>query len=191
MADQYKKSKVSLPWLALPWCLGARIRFPKKPQGTSNKALMVADLVIGFRMMRARYTSRVTLQSPRRIDVTCIEGPFRYLDNHWAFEPVAPSAGRPAGGTMITFQIEFAFRSSLLQSLMGVLFDEAISRMVAAFEGRAKQLYGTGPSGAAPRSPHRTIARSVGMAMAWRSAHPTAHRGQPAPTSQGPGANSR
>ena len=103
--------------------------------------------------MRARYTSRVTLQAPRRIDVTCIEGPFRYLNNHWTFEPVAPSAGRPAGGTMITFQIEFAFRSSLLQSLMGVLFDEAVSRMVAAFEGRAKQRYGAGPSGAAPRLP--------------------------------------
>jgi coenzyme Q-binding protein COQ10 len=145
----------------LPWCLAARVRSAGTLPGTPRKALLVADLVIGFRMMRARYTSRVTLQSPRRIDVTCIEGPFRYLDNHWAFEPVAPSAGRPAGGTMITFQIEFAFRSSLLQSLMGVLFDEAISRMVAAFEGRAKQLYGTGPSGAAPRSPHLRRRRSA------------------------------
>ena len=136
----------------LPWCLAARMRSAGTLPGTPRKALLVADLVIGFRTMRARYTSRVTLQSPRRIDVTCIEGPFRYLDNHWTFEPAAPSAGRPIGGTMLTFQIAFAFRSSLLQSFMGAMFEEAVSRMVAAFEGRAKQLYGSGPAGMPRRS---------------------------------------
>ena len=126
----------------LPWCLAARIRFDKKLQGTSNKASMVADLVIGFRMFRERYTSRVTLQPPQRIDVIYVEGPFRYLNNHWIFEPVSRSADRPVGGTMLTFHIEFEFRSTLLQALVGGLFNEAVRRMVAAFEGRAKQLYG-------------------------------------------------
>jgi coenzyme Q-binding protein COQ10 len=126
----------------LPWCLAARIRSAEKLQGTSNKALMVADLVIGFRMFRERYTSRVILQPPQRIDVIYVEGPFRYLNNHWIFEPVVPSAERPVGGTMLTFHIEFEFRSTLLQSLVGGLFNEAVRRMVAAFEGRAKQLYG-------------------------------------------------
>ena len=126
----------------LPWCLAARIRSAEKLQGTSNKALMVADLVIGFRVFRERYTSRVTLQPPQRIDVVYVEGPFRYLNNHWIFEPVSRSADRPVGGTMLTFHIEFAFRSTLLQSLVGGLFNEAVRRMVAAFEGRAKRLYG-------------------------------------------------
>jgi coenzyme Q-binding protein COQ10 len=141
----------------LPWCLAARMRSAGTLPGTPRKALLVADLVIGFRMMRARYTSRVTLESPRRIEVTCIEGPFRYLNNHWTFDPVAPSAERPDGGTMLTLQIEFAFRSSLLQSFMGVMFDEAVSRMVAAFEGRAKQLYGGHRSDAAPRVRHHPV----------------------------------
>ena len=136
----------------LPWCLAARVRSAGTLPGTPRKSLLIADLLIGFRMMRARYTSRITLQAPSRIDVTCVEGPFRYLNNYWAFDPVAPSAAYPSGGTMITFHIEFAFRSSLLQSLMGVLFDEATSRMVAAFEGRAKQLYGAGRSAASRRS---------------------------------------
>lgn len=138
----------------LPWCRAARVRFAGSLPGTPRKTLLVADLVIGFRVMRARYTSRVTLQSPRRIDVTCIEGPFRFLNNHWTFEPVARSPGRPAGGTMLNFQIEFAFRSSLLQSFMGAMFDEAVSRMVAAFEGRAKQLYGVRPASVPRRSPY-------------------------------------
>ena len=126
----------------LPWCVAVRIRSAEKLQGTPHKTLMVADLVIGFRMFRERYTSRVTLQPPQRIDVIYVEGPFRYLNNHWIFEPVSRSADRPVGGTMLTFHIEFAFRSTLLQSLVGGLFNEAVRRMVAAFEGRAKRLYG-------------------------------------------------
>jgi coenzyme Q-binding protein COQ10 len=141
----------------LPWCLAARTRSAGTLPGTPRKELLVADLVIGFRMMRARYTSSVTLQLPRHIEVTCIEGPFRYLNNHWTFEPAAPSTGRPAGGTMLTFRIEFAFRSRLLQSFMGVMFDEAVSRMVAAFEGRAKQLYGVRLSDAARRVRHQSV----------------------------------
>jgi coenzyme Q-binding protein COQ10 len=125
----------------LPWCLAARILSAENLRGAPHKGLMVAELVIGFRMIRERYTSRVTLQPPQRIDVTCVEGPFRYLNNRWIFEPVAPSAERPVGGTMLTFHIEFEFRSTLLQSLIGGLFNEAVRRMVAAFESRAKQLY--------------------------------------------------
>jgi coenzyme Q-binding protein COQ10 len=143
----------------LPWCLAARIRSTETLQGTSQRASMLADLVIGFRMIRERYTSRVTLQPPRRIDVTCVKGPFRYLNNRWIFEPVGPSAERPMGGTMLTFHIEFEFRSMLLQSLMGVLFNEAARRMVAAFKGRAKQLYSAGGA-ARPREyrhPHHQI----------------------------------
>jgi coenzyme Q-binding protein COQ10 len=138
----------------LPWCLAARVRSAGTLPGTPRKALLVADLVIGLHMMRVRYTSRVALQAPTRIDVTGIDGPFRHLNNHWVFEPVAASAAHPSGGTMVAFQIAFAFRSSLLQSLMGALFDDPVSRMVAAFEGRAKQLYGAGAVGAAARSPH-------------------------------------
>jgi coenzyme Q-binding protein COQ10 len=138
----------------LPWCLAARIRPAGSLPGTPRKALLVADLVIGFHMIRARYTSHVTLQAPQRIDVIGVEGPFRYLNDNWIFEPVAPSAAHPSGGTMVAFRIEFAFRSSLLQSLMGALFDEAVSRMVDAFEGRAKQLYGASPARAARQSPH-------------------------------------
>ena len=119
----------------LPWCVGARIK-ERQPD------LIVADLIIGFRMFRERFTSRVALDPPRRIDVAYAEGPFRYLNNHWIFEPVCRSADRPVGGTMLTFHIEFEFRSTLLQALVGGLFNEAVRRMVAAFEGRARRLYG-------------------------------------------------
>ena len=114
----------------LPWCVGARIR-ERRPD------LIVADLVIGFRMFRERFTSRVSLDSPRRIDVAYTEGPFRYLNNHWIFEAT------PGGGCRIDFFVDFEFKSRILQHLIEVLFHEAVRRMVAAFEHRAQQLYGT------------------------------------------------
>ena len=120
----------------LPWCVGARIR-------ERRADLVVADLLIGFRMFRERFTSKVTLARPRRIDVAYSDGPFRYLDNHWIFEPVE-------GGCRIDFFVDFEFRSAILQKLIGVLFNEAVRRMVAAFETRARQLYGS-PSAVAGR----------------------------------------
>jgi coenzyme Q-binding protein COQ10 len=129
----------------LPWCIAARIRSREPMPGTPPRTLITADLVIGFRMVRERFTSRVTLTPPRRIDVSYSEGPFRYLNNHWIFDPVAPDREHPDGGTMLDFYVDFEFHSKLLQSLMSMLFNEAVRRMVTAFEGRAKQLYG--PSG--------------------------------------------
>ena len=118
----------------LPWCLAARIR-------SREGDTITADLVIGFKMIRERYTSRVVLDRPGRIDVEYLEGPLKRLANHWLFLPHA------SGGTMVDFYVDFEFRSRVLQSLIGVLFHEALRRLVAAFEARAKQLYGA-PAGA-------------------------------------------
>jgi coenzyme Q-binding protein COQ10 len=118
----------------LPWCLGARIR-------ERQADMLLADLMIGFKMVREKFTSRVWLnRAERRIDVEYINGPFRQLKNHWTFHN-DPTAG-PAGGCRVEFFLEFEFSSMMLQKLIGVLFHEAVRRMVAAFEARAKQLYG-------------------------------------------------
>ena len=113
----------------LPWCLAARIR---KRDGN----VVYADLIIGFKMIRERFTSRVTLSPPDRIDVSYTEGPFSYLNNHWIFITTED------GGCLIDFYVDFEFRSKMLQKIIGVLFNEAVRRMVAAFESRADQLYG-------------------------------------------------
>jgi len=134
----------------LPWCIAARIRSREEIPGTPPRMQITADLVIGFRMIRERFTSRVVLSPPDRIDVNYSEGPFRYLNNHWTFNPVAPDDKHPTGGTLLDFYVDFEFNSKLLQSLMAMLFNEAVKRMVAAFEARAKQLYGVG-STSAPR----------------------------------------
>jgi len=123
----------------LPWCIAARNR---SREATVDGELIAADLVLGFKMFRERVSSKVTLHPPGddqtggRIDVEYIEGPLRYLQNHWVFVPTAD------GGCEIDFFVDFEFRSRLLQKIVGALFHEAVSRMVAAFERRATALYG-------------------------------------------------
>lgn len=114
----------------LPWCLAARIR-KREPD------YIEADLVIGFKMVRERFTSKVQLGPPDRIDVAYAEGPFKYLNNHWGFK-------EHPEGCEIEFFVDFEFRSRMLQKIIEMLFNEAVRRMVAAFEGRARQLYGSG-----------------------------------------------
>ncbi len=115
----------------LPWCVDASIR---RREGD----LIVADLVIGYRMFRERFTSTVALDRPRRIDVTYSDGPFRYLNNHWIFAPEGPDS------CVIDFFVDFEFRSRVLQAVVGRVFGEAVKVMVHAFERRADELFGGG-----------------------------------------------
>ncbi len=111
----------------LPWCTAARIK-------ERRDDIVIADLVIGFKMFRERFTSRVTLTPQEAIEVEYIEGPLRHLNNHWRFNP------HPEG-CEIDFFVDFEFKSKTLQRLVGMLFNEAFKRMVSAFEARAADLY--------------------------------------------------
>ncbi len=113
----------------LPWCVAARVT--KKDEDE-----VLAELVIGYKMFRERFSSRVTLDHPQRIDVAYFEGPFKYLDNHWIFRPLEE------GKCEIDFFVDFEFRSVLLQRVIGLVFNEAVRIMVRAFEKRAVQVYG-------------------------------------------------
>ena len=43
------------------------------------------------------------------------------------------------------FFVDFEFRSRILQAAIGVVFNEAVRRMVNAFNKRARQVYGPPP----------------------------------------------
>ena len=110
----------------LPWCVVARIN-------NGDGHVFEADVMIGFKMIREQFSSRVTLSRPERIDVEYTKGPFRHLTNQWKFAP-AP------GGCVVDFYIDFEFRSRFLQRVLEPLFTEAVRRMVSAFEDRAREL---------------------------------------------------
>lgn len=118
----------------LPWCAAARIR-SRSPQGEAE--VMLADLVISFKVFRERFGSRVTLfADTHRIDTEYLDGPFKFLKSTWEFKDIE-------GGCHVDFYVDFEFKSMLLQGVIGVVFNEAMQRIVRAFEQRAEALYGT------------------------------------------------
>ncbi len=55
--------------------------------------------------------------------------------NRWRFEP------DPAG-CKVLFEIDFAFKSRLLDALLAANFDRAVDKLIGCFEARAAALYG-------------------------------------------------
>lgn len=117
----------------LPWCAAARIR-ARTPKG--DHEVMEADLVISFKVFRERFGSRVVLWPEQmKIDTEYLDGPFRYMKSDWTFRDAE-------GGCEVDFFVDFEFKNAVLQGIIGVVFNEAMQRIVRAFERRAAELYG-------------------------------------------------
>ncbi|MER0237926.1 type II toxin-antitoxin system RatA family toxin [Fulvimarina sp. MAC8] len=119
----------------LPLCKSLNVRTRREKEG---KTLLVADMTVAYKMVRETFTSQVLLKpEERRIDVKYVDGPFRYLDNRWTFEPIGENE------CDVHFFIDYEFKSRTLSMLMGSMFDYAFRRFAKAFEERADEVYGT------------------------------------------------
>lgn len=119
----------------LPWNSAARIRSRRTIEAGE---VIEADLVISFKVFRERFGSRVTLwPGALKIDTEYLDGPFRYLRSGWEFRETPE-------GCEVSFHVDFEFRNAILQGIIGVVFNEAMHRIVRAFEARAAVLYGPG-----------------------------------------------
>lgn len=120
----------------LPWCRAARIL------KRESDHVFYAELVIAYKHLSERYTSRVELVPAKQgedvyaIHVKMTEGPFDHLTNEWQFTPT------PEGGCQIDFDLDFAFKSKILDTLLGKFFATVTGRMAEAFKKRADELYG-------------------------------------------------
>ena len=114
----------------LPWCIAAVIQ-------KQTAKHIVADLVIGWKLIQESFTSHVHLHPPKSITVEYKDGPFRYLHNEWKF------VEKGAGLASIDFMVDFEFKSILLDTVVGPLFIPAVETMIDAFEKRAEELYET------------------------------------------------
>ena len=95
-----------------------------------------AEAGVGFSFLKERFSTRVRRDAAnRQIDVGLLSGPFRKLTNRWRFI----SEGE---ATRVEFDIDFQFKSRLLDGLLAANFHHAVERLMACFEDRAKALYG-------------------------------------------------
>lgn len=112
----------------LPWCVACRITDRKD-------CLIEADLIIGYKMFREKFKSRVILDRPEEIRVEYLDGPLKSLSNQWNF------IRNNDNTCTIDFYVDFEFKSPMLQGFVTMFFDKVVSRMVSAFEKRADDLY--------------------------------------------------
>ena len=118
----------------LPWVVATRVR-------SDSETEMIADMLVGFKALKEKFTSRVEKKRPEQMSVHYVDGPLRDLDNSWTFRNVE-------GGCEIDFCVDFAFRNPLFEKIAGQYFDRAFRKMVSAFEERAAELYGSSNSSA-------------------------------------------
>lgn len=118
----------------LPLCEALSVRSRKEGEA---KTLLIADMTVGYKAIRETFTSQVLLKPDDLvIDVKYLDGPFKYLDNKWTFEP------RSEGGCEVRFFIDYEFKNRMLGMLMGTMFDRAFRMFAEAFEKRAQEIYG-------------------------------------------------
>ena len=115
----------------LPWVVALRV---KSRAREAEREILMAEMAVGYRTLRERYTSKVILDSAARsIDVVAVEGPFHQLENHWRFMP-------EAGGARVDFRVAFEFSNRLLQLAAGQAFAKVLLKLTDAFEARAGAL---------------------------------------------------
>ena len=119
----------------VPWITHMAVTSPVAAGDCADR--LEAEAAVGFSFLQERFSTGVRRDSAARVvDVTLIRGPFKALTNRWAFLPEGQ-------GTRVVFDIDFAFKSRLLDMLLAANFDRAVNKLIGCFETRAAQLYGT------------------------------------------------
>jgi coenzyme Q-binding protein COQ10 len=127
----------------VPLCERLSVRSRKERDG---RAVLVADMTVGYKAIRETFTSQVHLKPDEMaIDVSYLDGPFRYLSNRWRFEPAG-------NGCDVHFHIDYEFKSRILGAMMGAMFDRAFRMFTNAFEKRADVAYGRPQQSAVTRA---------------------------------------
>jgi coenzyme Q-binding protein COQ10 len=123
----------------VPLCSALRVR--RRNAQADGTELIVADMTVSFKLVKETFTSELMLDRKNmKIVVRYLQGPFSSLENRWTFEPKGDDA------CDVGFFIAYEFKSRVLASLMGSMFDAAFARFSAAFEKRADMIYGRRPA---------------------------------------------
>ncbi|HEY3730822.1 MAG TPA: type II toxin-antitoxin system RatA family toxin [Steroidobacteraceae bacterium] len=111
----------------VPGCTGAQVLERSEHQ-------TLARLAVRRGLLRTEFTTRNALDPGRSVHMQLVEGPFRVLDGHWTFTPVA------SNGCRIDFKLRFEFSNALKAVLFEPLFEETAASLVRAFAARAQSM---------------------------------------------------
>lgn len=118
----------------VPWI--TRMRVSNYRADGPEVDVLDAEAEVRFAFISERFSTRVRRDGPsRQIAVSLIKGPFRKLENRWRFSDQGM-------GTLVEFEVDFEFKSRLLDALLRANMAHAVERIMGCFEARARALYG-------------------------------------------------
>lgn len=121
----------------LPYCTGLKVL--RRVAGPDGRPVMIAQMTVGYGPISETFVSRVLMdREALKLTIQYVDGPFKHLDNRWAFRDVAP------GQSDVDFSIDYAFKSRAFELLAGSVFDRLFRRMADAFEQRADAIHPRG-----------------------------------------------
>ena len=112
-----------------PWCAGAEIL-------ERGNNVLVARLNLKFAGFRQSFTTRNTIDPPRRLQMNLVDGPFRSLDGVWDFTALGDA------GSKIAFALDFEYSGRLGGGALKLGFQGLANRMVDDFCREAGRVYG-------------------------------------------------
>lgn len=131
----------------LPLCGGVKIHF-------QSPTKLRATLTLAKGKIKFSFTTANTMVEGKRIQMSLVDGPFKFFRGSWSFEPTAK------GGCETTYQCDFEFSNGLLGLAFGGFFKEVMESLVEAFCRQAAIRYPMGVKLHEPGLPSVEGARS-------------------------------
>ncbi|MCH7853876.1 MAG: type II toxin-antitoxin system RatA family toxin [Proteobacteria bacterium] len=118
----------------LPWCNDAQVR---------NRCddTVEATLELHKGALSNHFTTLNTRHEFTAIDLSLVGGPFKYLEGGWQFKDLGDD------GSKVILELDFQFKSMLVDMVFGAFFEDTCNSMVDAFARRAVQIFGERPAG--------------------------------------------
>lgn len=113
-----------------PWCAGARVL------ERDGEAALVARLDLRFAGMTQGFTTRNSLDRPRRLHMHLVDGPLRALEGEWTFTPLGDD------GCRIALALDFDYSGRLAGTALRLGFQGLANRMVDDFCAAAAKTAG-------------------------------------------------
>lgn len=97
---------------------------------------MTAGLLVSKGGLKKWFTTKNTLLSNSEINMSLVDGPFKYLNGKWHLTPLSEEACK------ISLHLDYEFSSKVFDLAFGRVFNGIANNMVQAFTQRAKIVYG-------------------------------------------------